>query len=1289
MSTKHRSERPSLPVFLILSLCLSLAMCVSSQCTDQPAAANSAATQRARAAFGSLPLTFEPNQGQADSQIKYMTHWHGYSLFLTPNEAVFAMPIGPQNSALLDALSQKQNTPTGMTRTGSAVPASPNAESVIRMTMPGANSQPAITSEDQQPGVKNYFIGNDPKNWHTNIPAFARVRYHDVYPGVDVVYHGAHQLEFDMVVRAGANPDKIELSFAGAQRLNTDDAGNLILTTEAGELRLQHPVSYQEKNGTRQAVDSRFVVKNDHQVVFALGSYDRSRQLVIDPSISFATYFGAGGTNGSGEETGLGIAVDGSGNAYVVGTTNSSTALPGNPLTIPPAGQYDCYLVEFNSAGVIVFTTIFGGTQNDQPQAVAVDSTGIYVTGVTQSKDFPVTAGAAQPTFGGAGSNGNGDAFVAKLASAGSSITWATYLGGTDFDEAFALAVDTSQNVFVVGETYSTTGFPVVNALPQGSANNGLADGFVTEVKPDGTAFLMSSYIGGANVDLATGVAWNQTTGDVYVSGGTQSPTLPFTTGAFQTKCGSDGNCNGKNGVFLDDAFVAAFDPGSTSAYVYFTYLGGGGVDDAFAITTDSSGNAYVTGRTASGGATHFPVLNAIQSTLAGVQNAFVTELNPTGTGLVYSTYLGGEGSDKGLGIALDPLDNFNAWITGQTTSTKFPTANPTQPNFGGGTTGQFDSDAFLSELTLSGSTLTLPFSTYIGGSGDEDIQGGFVALDGTGNSIYVVGDTNSTNFPIQASGGKVADSMLNGGEGSTPQCQVLNRQTGQTLTVVCPDAFVNLYTANTDGLLVTLAGTGGGTVTSGPAGITCPGVGTCSASFPHPTTVTLTAAPNANSVFTGWSGAGCSGTAPCKVNLNSNQFVTATFTAVKANLSVTIAGTGTVTSTPAGISCPGTCVAAFAIGTQVTLTATPGTGFTFAGWSGACTGTTCVLTMNSDQAVTATFKEPSLSVTVTGSGTVTSSPAGITCPGTCVASFPVGTAVTLTATPGTGSFTGWSGACTGSGTCKLTLNTDQAVTATFGTEPTLTLTVVGSGTVTSSPAGIACPGTCVASFAVGTKVVLTPKAATDSAFISWTGGGCTGTGACTITLNSNQAVTANFQGFTLTASALSPASVAPGASATSTITLTANGNFNVANVALSCAVTPVVTPAPTCVFGTISGGKSTLTVKTTPATSGSLKSSPFRRSGLLYAMFLPIGGIAFLGVGLGANASKKRLLGLLLVGLMLSGLVFLVGCGGGSSSGGGGGGGGGGTPANNYTIAVTGTASGLSQSANLTLTVQ
>jgi Divergent InlB B-repeat domain/Beta-propeller repeat len=1302
-----KSPKPSLAMFFAFTACVLLAVCVPSFSADQPAASagstksTDTAAQRARVAFGNLPVTFEPNQGQADAAVKYMTHWHGYNLFLTSKAAVFTMPLASQNSALLDLSKRKENSASGGSKSGDALASSPNAESVIRMTMPGANQQPVITSEDQQPGVKNYFIGNDPKNWHTNIPAFARVRYHDVYPGVDVVYHGTRQLEFDMVVGPGANPDKIKLSFDGAQRISTDDAGNLILTSEAGELRLQHPVSYQEKDGTRTAVDSRFVVKNDHEVVFALGSYDRNRELVIDPSISFATYFGGGGTLGSGEETGLGVAVDVSGNAYVVGTTNSSTTLPGNPTTIGSLGQFDCYVVEFNPSGAIVFTTIFGGTLGDLPQAVAVDGTGIYVVGQTQSLDFPgVTATSAQPSFGGAGPNGDGDAFVAKLTSDGSAITWATYLGGNDFDVAFALAVDTGGNVFVAGETFSSTGFPVVNNLPQGKTYNGAGDGFITEVSHDGTAFLTSSYVGGVNVDLATGVSWNSLNGGtVYVSGGTQSPNLPTTAGVFQPKCGTDQNCNKTSkGAFLDDAFIGAFIPTAAPPlqYVYLTYLGGGGVDDGLAITTDSTGNAYVTGKTASGQKTPFPVTsNAYQKTLSGSQNAFVSVLSPNGANLNDSTYLGGEGFDKGLGIALDGTNN--VYVTGQTTSTKFPTANPTQLAFGGGNPApQFDSDAFLSELSPDLSSLT--FSTYIGGAGDEDILGGFVALDSTGD-IYVVGDTNSINFPIQASGGKIADSSLNGGLGLAPICEVLNRQTGKFVDVVCPDAFVNLYTANTSGILVTLAGTGTGTVTSSPAGISCPGVGTCSASFPNPTQVTLTAAANTNSTFTGWSGGGCSGTAPCVINLtNLNQFVTATFTQTSANLSVTIVGTGTVTSSPAGISCPGTCTAAFPLNTKVTLTETPGTNFIFSGWSGGCTGTgTCAITLTKDEAVTATFTptQAKLSVTVVGTGSVASTPAGISCPGTCSASFQTGTKVTLTATPGTDfAFAGWTGGgCSGTAPCVITLTSDQSVTATFkSTVAKVSAAIVGSGTVTSNPAGINCTtgntGTCSATFTLGTQVTFAEKAAANSAFTAWSGGGCSGTGTCVVTVSPGQAVTATFQGFTIKASALSPSSVSPGGSATSTVTITPSGGFNTGNVNLTCTVASAVSMPPLCKVGAIAGGTSTLTVSTTPVMSSSLKRSPLSSSAPFYAMFLPISGMAFLGAGIGATSRKKKLIGLLLLCLMLSGLVFMAACGGGSTSGGGGGGGGG-TPAGNYTITVKGTALGLSPTASVTLTVQ
>ncbi len=1141
-----------LSLFAALTLSLLFALCAPALSIDRPAPSkangsasqqpSTAVKQRAMVAFGNLPLTFEPNQGQTDSQVKYLSRGHGYNLFLTSKEAVFTMPLASKNSALLDLAKQKQMDLTGKSGASATDP----ADAVMRMTMLGANPQPVITAEDQQPGKTNYFIGNDPKNWHTGIPGFARVHYRDVYPGVDVVYHGARQLEFDVVVSAGANPDNVELSFDGAQHMAIDGSGDLVLTSEAGEVRMQHPVAYQEKNGVRKPVDARFVMKNAKQVAFALGRYDRSRQLVIDPpiSVSYATYLGGGGngTTGTGEEAATGINVDSAGNAYVTGGTSSVKAFPIPGCVTQKClsyltGSLQAYITQITADGTLGFTTILGclaPTGNVYDQAIAINTQSLFIAGATSCQSSFATTGSAQGTYGG----GNTDGFVASLTVDGQNINWVTYVGGSSGDEAFGISLDSSGDVFVAGQTTSSD-FPVAHALPQGGTYNLAGDAFVTEVSADGSQFLVSSYIGGSGLDLATGISWNAINGGtVYVGGSTQSTNLPVTAGAFQNMCGTDGTCNTATVPVgpKDDAFVAAFNPSNTSQYVFLTYVGGEFFDDATAITTDAAGNAYITGKTQS---QSFPVANSLpgQGALNGVQNAFVTVLNPAGSALVYSTYLGGNGFDEGLGIVVDT--NSDAYVTGSTTSTNFPTQDPSQQTFGGGNPGQFDSDAFVTELNWSSPTLSLVFSTYLGGSGDEDIFGGFIGIDSNEN-IYVIGDTNSLNFPVQPfSGGTVIDAALNAGQGTGPQCQAKNLQ-GQLITVACTDSFVAMFGSNTEGIVVTYAGTGSGSVTSYPTGMNCTG-NPCAGNFPTGTTVTLTATANPNSVFTGpmdgWSGDNCSGTGTCVAILNSNQFVTATFTQTAANVAVTVVGSGTVTSNPAGITCPGTCTAAFSLGTKVTLAASPGSKITFTGWSG---------------------------------------------------------------------------------------------------------------------------------------------------------GGCSGTGTCAMTVNANQAVNATFQGFTIAATALSPSSVAPGGSAASTATITGSGNFNVNSVTLACAVTPAVTLGPTCKLGAIAGGKSTLTVSTT-GPSSLLTPSQLHHSGLFYAMFLPIGGMAFLGVGLGGKSSKKKLLGVLLICMVVSGLVFLASCSGGGSPSGSGGGNLG-TPAGAYTITVTGTETGFTQGGNppqLTLTVQ
>ena len=862
--------------------------------------------QRLLAAYGNLPIAFEPNQGQTDPQVKYLARGQGYTLFLTSGEAVFSMPVKRKSSSLEEALMHKRMGPAKIMkaiRRRQKRQQQRTSVASLRMRMLGANPQPVVAAADQQPGKMSYMIGRDPKNWHTNIPLFGQVHYQDIYPGVDMVFHGTQQLEFDFVVNAGANPDRIKLGFAGTQRLRTEKSGDLVLTSAAGEMRLMSPVAYQERNGVREPVKARFVVERENEVHLALGPYDRTRQLVIDPAILFSTYLG-----GSAEDEGQGLALDASGNVYITGQTGSDD-FPGTSGTNITSNVV--FLSQITPSGTLGFTALFGGTGGDDGTAVAVDSTGIYVAGITDSSDFPVTTGAAQTHFCGGGPNGSNDGFAAKITSAGSAITWATFITdancgtGTDSTLGLALAVDSSQDVYVVGETFDA-GLPVINfisaeggALNEGLGSNGADDGFIAELNSAGSAYLIMSYIGGTAGDIATGVAWQSVSGvgTVYVSGETDSTNLP-TINAFQPTCGTDGTCNsGSPGGPYDDAFVASFSPSNTGNYIYLTYLGGELSDDAFAITADSSGDAYVTGQTAS---TMFRVLNPYQPNLGGTGavNAFVTKFDPAGTSLIYSTYLGGSGSDLGASIALDSSDN--AYITGPTTSSNFPQVDATQP-FGGGNSGQFDTDAFVSQLNWSGSALSLPFSTFLGGSGDEDVIGGFLGLDGSGN-LYVTGDTNSSNFPLTPS---PLDGELNAGVSPPPGCTINN------INIICPDAFVVKYSgnaANLSQITVTIAGGGAGTVTSSPSGINCPG--TCFANFTNGTKVTLTATPAAGSTFD-WGGA-CSGSSTCTLTLTSNELVTATFngnasftlTASALSPSSVAAGgsaTSTITITPTG----------------------------------------------------------------------------------------------------------------------------------------------------------------------------------------------------------------------------------------------------------------------------------------------------------------------------------------------------------------------------------------------------
>jgi hypothetical protein len=914
---------------------------------------------QAAATFANLPFGFEPNRGQLDSRVTYSSREGQYNFFLTSSEAMFLLP------------EHLMMPPTDIKSVAGQSPAATGKSTwdAIGMRLLGGNSLSKILASDQLPGKKNYYIGADQRKWASGVPLYATLRAHDVYDGIDLLFRNSdRQFEFDFLVNPGSDPKRIRLAFDGTQHIQIDASGDLLLQGPAGDLRFHRPVAYQELSDGRREVSAQFTKTPDGEITLRVGPYDHHRQLIIDPTVTYATYLG-----GTGQDQGMGIAIDDAGNTFVAGGT-ASPNFPNTGGGVNYAGELDAFVTEFNSSGQLVFSTILGGSGNDVATAIAVSTEGqnpgIFVTGYTTSPDFPANTN----QFFLAGIQ---NALVFILHYPGGYYSGATYLGGEAVDAGLAITYDTVIGyVYVAGQTTSQQ-FPISSPLFNGGqlnmgAGSGASDAFVAEMFPDLSGFYFSTFLGGAGQDFASGIALdhpNSTFHNVYITGGTNSggssspPSFYTTSGAFQPTCGTDGNCNGGK----DDAFVTVIcvyqDPpcnamGLAPNYVYSTFLGGSAVDDAYSIAVDSSSNVYLTGRTTS---TDFKLASPLQGTMNGSQNAFVSKMNPTGTGLVFSTYLGGSQTDAGLGIAID--DNQNIYLTGRTNSPDFPLAFPTQATIGGG------NDAFISALNASGSTLT--FSTFLGGSGDEDVLGGSIAVDFL-QDVYVTGDTNSTNFPTQ--------SPYQGSIGSTQSCMINGNQ------VLCPDAYVatlNVTPPNFSVLTVTINGGSSGavgTVTSSSGGIDCTngtnGPGICTADFPNGTEVTLTATPD-QTQFVGWSGnvpSSCGTNLTCQIQINGYLTATATFAPVSGMLySLTVSGqsingqsgTGTVTSTPGGIDC-GTggqkCTANFAPNTQVTLTATPDSDSFFDGWmqnpqNPTCMGTgQCVVTMISNQTVNYIF---------------------------------------------------------------------------------------------------------------------------------------------------------------------------------------------------------------------------------------------------------------------------------------------------------------------------------------------
>jgi hypothetical protein len=626
----------------------------------------------------SMPALFFPNRGQAAPEIAFTAR-------------------APSVRAWLER--------------GAVRLAWPGAE--LRVMFPGS-ARPA--PEGLKPSTAAItFLGSSKPEAR---PVYSSVIYRGLYPGIDLIYSGESWLKSEFRVAAGADPTVIRLRYEGAVDVYVDGEGVLVAATPGGEIREHIPAIYQEVKGRRVSVAGGFQVFAGGEVGFALGGYDRSRELCIDPVVVFSSYFG-----GSGFDSITSVAVDAAGNCYVAGWTESIDLPVANYIQRVNAGRVDAFVAKWSPTGVLLYATYLGGSGNDRALGIAVDHTGsVSLTGSTDSDKFPLTAAVQNRRGGGL------DAFVLRLTPEGDRIVFSTYLGGSGNDSGNGVAVDVSDYIYVAGGTVSSN-FPVTHAV-QG-ANAGLQDAFVTKFSPTGT-LVYSSYLGGAADDRALGIAVTAV-GEACITGSTQSTNFPVRNALQPFNRGGE------------DAFVAKLDASGTQL-VYSTYLGGGGGSAGFpeagnAIAVDSAGNVYVAGVTSS---VNFPTSHALYGTFAGgTTDAFVVKLNATGSTMLFSTYLGGHSMDYASGIALDTSGN--VYVAGYTVSIDFPVAQPLQQN----NAGLYD--AFIVELDPAGSSML--FGTYFGGTDADSAMS--LAVDSS-RSIYVAGQTLSYNFPVTSAGQSV-----------------------------------------------------------------------------------------------------------------------------------------------------------------------------------------------------------------------------------------------------------------------------------------------------------------------------------------------------------------------------------------------------------------------------------------------------------------------------------------------------------------------------------------------------
>lgn len=648
-----------------------------------------------------MHAAFIINKGQMDSKVKYYVKGRSFGFYFTWEEVILIFIKKDQRKILND----KQT------------------EVSLALQFIDANPNVRIEGDLVDSGKVNYIRGNDPEKWCTDLTIYKKLIYKELWKGIDLAFYaGENQLKYEFIVHPGANLEDIRLSYKGNDSISLDEEGNLLIINKLGVLIDERPRSYQYIEGKEIVLDSRFLLQENKEgrSIFSFGiedGFNLNFPIVIDPGLIYSSFLGGSDIDSSGD-----IAIDNVGNAYVTGAVQSTNF----PVTLGAfqktfnEGFFDAFVTKLNVDGSkLIYSTFLGGSDINVGSGIAVDNKGMaYVVGGTESANFPTTLGAFQTTFG-----GNSDTFISKLNADGSGLIYSTFLGGSNIDGGSAIAIDNKGNAYVTGQT-SSTNFPITTGAFQTSLGGG-SDVYVAKLNPDGTDLIYSTYLGGADFEAGLDIAVDNI-GSAYVTGNTSSVDFPTTLGAFQTTF-NEGDIN---------VFITKINP-SGSGLIYSTFLGGNRVDLGFSIAIDNIGNAYVTGATQS---PNFPVtIGAFQTNLKAIFPAldvFVTKLNQDGSGLVYSTYIGGSMSSQGNAISVD--DASNAYVVGSTFAPDFPTTiDAFQRTFGG------IFDVFLTKLSNDGSNLI--YSTFISGNSRDSGLG--VDIDNEDNA-YVTGATESANFP-------------------------------------------------------------------------------------------------------------------------------------------------------------------------------------------------------------------------------------------------------------------------------------------------------------------------------------------------------------------------------------------------------------------------------------------------------------------------------------------------------------------------------------------------------------